>query len=227
MTTEPAPVRAAEKSPTQSGSGSGNGRFFAISAFALFTLLACSNLPTPLYRLYAQAFHFSPLTLTLVFAVYVGTMVPSLLVFGPLSDAIGRRPVLVGATAAAVAAMLVFMLATSTPWLLLARGLQGVAVGAASGALTAALSEFEPRQNRDRAALATTVASLGGLAAGPLIAGSLASTVRRAWCCPMLRAWPFSRPCWCSCCDFPIAAHANLGSPAGRRSRARCFAPSR
>ena len=174
MTTEPAPVRAAEKSPTQSGSGSGNGRFFAISAFALFTLLACSNLPTPLYRLYAQAFHFSPLTLTLVFAVYVGTMVPSLLVFGPLSDAIGRRPVLVGATAAAVAAMLVFMLATSTPWLLLARGLQGVAVGAASGALTAALSEFEPRQNRDRAALATTVASLGGLAAGPLIAGSLA-----------------------------------------------------
>ena len=48
-------------------------------------------LPTPLYPLYQQAFGFSGVTLTLIYAVYVLGNLVALLFFGRLSDQIGRR----------------------------------------------------------------------------------------------------------------------------------------
>ncbi|MGX8903737.1 MFS transporter [Streptomyces netropsis] len=149
------------------------GRFWAI-AYTLLFLLTGTNVPTPLYRDYQARFGFSPLILTLIFAVYVAALVPSLLVFGPLSDAIGQRKVLVPAIVVAAFGSAAFALATNVSWLFAARLLQGLAVGAASGALTAALNEAEPTGNRRRAALVSTVASVGGLGTGPLLAGVLA-----------------------------------------------------
>ncbi|MEU2856467.1 MFS transporter [Streptomyces syringium] len=149
------------------------GRFWAI-AYTLLFLLTGTNVPTPLYRGFQEQFGFSPLMLTLIFAVYVAALVPSLLIFGPLSDAIGRRKVLVPAIVAAALGSAAFALATNATWLFGARLLQGLAVGAASGALTAALNEAEPTGNRRRAALVSTVASVGGLGTGPLLAGILA-----------------------------------------------------
>jgi MFS family permease len=67
-----------------------------------------------------------------------------------------------------------FALAQSLPWLFAARAVQGLAVGAASGAATAALVELEPRSDRARAALISTLAQAGGSAAGPLVGGMLA-----------------------------------------------------
>ncbi|GIH17448.1 MFS transporter [Rugosimonospora africana] len=133
-----------------------------------------TNLPTPLYRAYEARFGFSPLTLTLIFAAYVFVLIPSLLMVGPLSDAVGRRRVLLPSVGVAALGSLAFALAGGTGWLFAARLLQGLAVGAASGALTAALTELEPRGDRRRAALVSTVASVGGLALGPLLAGFLA-----------------------------------------------------
>jgi len=144
------------------------------TAYALLILLTGTNLPTPLYRGYAARFGFSPLIVTLIFATYVAVLIPSLLVAGPLSDAVGRRAVLLPALALAVFGSLMFALATSTAWLFAARILQGLALGAASGPLTAALAELEPTGNRRRAALVSTVASVGGLGLGPLLAGLLA-----------------------------------------------------
>ncbi|MER7025448.1 MULTISPECIES: MFS transporter [Streptomyces] len=149
------------------------GRFWAI-AYTLLFLLTGTNVPTPLYRGFQEKFGFSPLMVTLIFAVYVAALVPSLLIFGPLSDAIGRRKVLVPAVVVAALGSLAFALATNVTWLFGARLLQGLAVGAASGALTAALNEAEPTGNRRRAALVSTVASVGGLGTGPLLAGVLA-----------------------------------------------------
>ncbi|SHF88395.1 MFS transporter [Streptoalloteichus hindustanus] len=148
-------------------------RFWA-SAYALLVLLAGTNLPTPLYRGYQERFGFSPLVVTLVFGVYVAALIPALLVAGPLSDAVGRRRVLVPAIVLAALGALAFALATSTAWLYVARVLQGLALGASSGTLTAALTELEPRGDRRRAALVSTVVSVGGLGAGPLLAGVLA-----------------------------------------------------
>ena len=151
----------------------GRWRFWA-TAYALLILLTGTNLPTPLYRGYEVRFGFSPLVVTLIFAAYVAVLIPSLLVAGPLSDAVGRRGVLLTAVALAALGSLVFALAAGTAWLFAARVLQGVALGAASGSLTAALTELEPTGNRRRAALVSTVASVGGLGLGPLLAALLA-----------------------------------------------------
>jgi predicted MFS family arabinose efflux permease len=147
---------------------------FWATAYALLILLTGTNLPTPLYRGYEAKFGFSPLLVTLIFAAYVAVLIPSLLVAGPLSDAIGRRRVLLPAVALAALRSLAFALAEDTVWLLAARILQGAAIGAASGPLTAALTELEPTGNRRRAALVSTVASVGGLGLGPVMAGLLA-----------------------------------------------------
>src|SRR6516225_11762642 len=72
-------------------------RSFLAVTYAMAIILASSNLLTPLYATYQRMFHFSPLTLTLIFATYVLTLIPALLLFGPLADAIGRRPLLLAA----------------------------------------------------------------------------------------------------------------------------------
>jgi predicted MFS family arabinose efflux permease len=148
-------------------------RFWA-TAYALLVLLIGTNLATPLYQGYAERFGFSPVVLTLVFAAYIAVLIPSLLVAGPLSDAVGRRRVLLPAFALAAGGSLVFALAPSTGWLFAGRVLQGLAVGVASAPLTAALTELEPGRDRRRAALVSTVASVGGLGGGPLLGGLLA-----------------------------------------------------
>jgi MFS family permease len=148
-------------------------RFWAV-AYTLLILLTGTNLPTPLYHGYAQRFGFSPLTVTLIFAAYAAVLIPSLLVAGPLADAVGGRAVLIPAVTLAALGSLAFALSEGTAWLYVARVLQGVALGAASGALTAALSALEPRGRRHRAALVSTAASMGGLGLGPLLAGLIA-----------------------------------------------------
>jgi hypothetical protein len=70
---------------------------FVAVAYALVVMLAGSNLPTPLYPTYQRVFALSPLLVTLVYATYAFTVMPCLLVFGPLSDAVGRRPTLLAA----------------------------------------------------------------------------------------------------------------------------------
>ncbi|MGC7100356.1 MFS transporter [Amycolatopsis lurida] len=164
----------AESSGRGPWTGRASGWRFWATAYTLLILLTGTNLPTPLYRSYETRFGFSPFVVTLIFAVYAAVLIPSLLVAGPLSDAIGRRRVLLPALVLAGLGSLGFALATSTEWLFAARILQGLAVGAASGALTAALSELEPSGSHRKAALVSTVASVGGLGLGPVLAGVLA-----------------------------------------------------
>ncbi|MEU7261127.1 MFS transporter [Streptomyces rimosus] len=160
---------------TSGGRPSSVGRWrFRGAAYTLLILLTGTNLPTPLYRGYEARFGFSPLVVTLIFAAYVAVLIPCLLLAGPLSDAVGHRRVLLPAVAVAVLGSLVFALADGTGWLFAARMLQGLAIGAASGSLTAALTELEPSGNRRKAALVSTVASVGGLGLGPVLAGLLA-----------------------------------------------------
>jgi MFS family permease len=137
-------------------------------------LVAGANLATPLYAVYRERFGFSSVVLTLVFATYQLVLCPSLLLFGQLSDRVGRRPVIAGGLAAAMAGLALFALARGTGWLFAARTVQGLAVGAASGAATAALVELAPSGERARAALVSTLAQAGGSAAGPLVGGMLA-----------------------------------------------------
>ena len=112
---------------------------------ALFVLVAGANLATPLYAVYRDRFGFSSVVLTLVFATYQLVLCPSLIVFGQLSDRIGRRPVVAGGLAVAMVGLALFALAATTAWLFAARAVQGLAVGAASGAARRRSSSSRPR----------------------------------------------------------------------------------
>src|SRR5919202_3190896 len=108
---------------------------FAVVAGALFVMLLDGNLPTPLYGVYREAFGFSATTLTLIFAVYALALVPSLLVFGQLSDRVGRRPVIVGGLGVAALGLVLLAVAQSTPAPILGRAGQGIALGAVVGTI--------------------------------------------------------------------------------------------
>jgi MFS family permease len=76
-----------------------------------------STLPTPLIRFTNRRSHFSQITLTVIYAVYVVGTVTAMFFFGRLSDQVGRRLVLLISLGIAAAGPLVFMFAQSMWWL--------------------------------------------------------------------------------------------------------------
>ncbi len=151
---------------------------FVLVGGAWFAVMASSNLATPLYAVYERRFSFSSAVLTVVFATYALVLAPSLLVFGQLSDRLGRRRVMSAGLATAAGGAALFALARGLPWLFAARAVQGLAVGMISGAASAALVELDPGgggAGAHRPALVAALAQAGGSAAGPLVAGLLAT----------------------------------------------------
>ncbi len=153
----------------------GARRAFICSGAALLVLFVGTNLPSPLYAVYAQRFGFSPVILTLIFATYAGTLLPALLLAGSAADAWGYRRVFLPGLGLALGGALLFCYADGTAWLFAARAVQGVAVGVSSGALTAALIRTEPSGNHRRASLVASLATVSGAGLGPVIAGVCAS----------------------------------------------------
>src|SRR5438067_700336 len=136
--------------------------------------MASANLASPLYHVYSERFSFSPLVLTAIFSTYAIVLVPALVLFGRLSDRLGRRPVLASGLGAACVGLILFASAQGEAWLFAARTVQGLAVAMVSGPATAALVELDPDGNRRRAALGAGLAQTLGSAVGPIFAGVLA-----------------------------------------------------
>lgn len=149
------------------------GSAFAQVATVFAVFLAASSVPSPLYPVYQQQWHFSAWVLTVVFALYVVGLLSSLLVVGGLSDHLGRRPVLAAAIALEMVALVLFLTAGNVVVLAAARVLQGIATGAATTTLSATLIDLEPPHARGRAGVVTSVAPLSGLAVGALGSGVL------------------------------------------------------
>jgi MFS family permease len=149
------------------------GLAFGLLAYAFAAIMVGTTLPTPMYALYGQEMHFAVLTTTVIYATYAGGVLFALLAFGRWSDAIGRRPVLLAGVVLAVASAAVFLVADSVPVLLVARVLSGLSAGLFTGTATAAVIEAAPPSWRTRAAAVATVANMGGLGIGPLLAGLL------------------------------------------------------
>ena len=91
----------------------GRAPFLVVTA-ALLAMLTAGNLPTPLYAVYRAKFGFSSAELTLIFATYMIVLIPSLLVFGQLSDRVCRRRVLAGGLVVAALGLGIFAAARST-----------------------------------------------------------------------------------------------------------------
>ncbi|TIM37464.1 MAG: MFS transporter [Mesorhizobium sp.] len=143
----------------------GRAAMAAVAAM-IAVLFAGSTVLTPLYVIYKQAFGFSQITLTLVYAVYVLGNLAALLMFGRVSDVLGRRPAALAAMAVAVVSALFFLFAENVAWLDIARILSGLGIGVGAGTGTAWLAELVATDDKSRAAIFGL--GLGALAAGLL-----------------------------------------------------------
>jgi hypothetical protein len=145
-------------------------RFLPPKAMTLFSfggailLAASSSAATPLYHLYQESMHLTPFWITVVFSVYVASLLAGLLTVGGLSDYVGRRPVILAALLLNAAAMILFAEARDVGQLILARAVQGLCVGTGTTALGAAILDT----NRARGPLLNSVTAFVGMTAGSL-----------------------------------------------------------
>ncbi|MEV4730055.1 MFS transporter [Saccharopolyspora sp. NPDC049426] len=154
-------------------------KVFAAGALALAALYVGNNLPSALYGVFREDFGFSSLTQTLLYATAVAVILPGLLVFGPLSDVVGRRlPMVLGLLVFAAGDVL-FVVADDVGWLFAARVAQGLGMGTATAAAQAVLSDSvggfvrDPVRAQRLAAAVATACITFGLALGPLLGGVL------------------------------------------------------
>lgn len=150
----------------------------------LLTLAALSALGTlstnillPSLPVMARALGSSEAAMTAVLSLFLAVFAVAQLIVGPLSDRIGRRPVVLGGLLVFIAGSLVCTLAGDLPLLLAGRALQAVGVAAASVlARAAARDRFEGPQ---LAALLGRIMVV--MAAAPGFSPLLGGLVQAAW----------------------------------------------
>lgn len=145
-----------------------------IVASMIGVLFAGSTVPTPLYIIYKQQFGFSQISLTLIYAAYVIGNLAALLLFGRLSDQIGRRKCGIAALITAMLSALIFLFAHGIISLYFGRILSGLAIGIGAGTGTAWLAELTAEPDKSHATVIATSANFVGLGMGALISGVLA-----------------------------------------------------
>ncbi len=146
---------------------------FALLLTLLALALGVSGLPSPLYPIYQQQWHLSALSTTVVFAVYAIGALGAALTVGPISDAVGRKPVLLAAVGTILAGLLLFLFAGSEWQLILARFLHGAAIGSITVVAGAALLDVRPTDGA-RNGMLSGVALNVGIAATALGAAAVA-----------------------------------------------------
>jgi MFS family permease len=150
----------------------------ALSGTTFAITMLGTTLPTPLYPLYAQKFSFGELVSTVIFATYAVGVVAGLLLFGHWSDQLGRKPLLAAGLVLSALSACSFLVGSadgsSLSWLFLGRVVSGLSAGIFTGTATATIVDHAPPSGRARASLVAAAVNMGGLGAGPVIAGVLA-----------------------------------------------------
>jgi MFS family permease len=149
---------------------SSRASFWTAAAVVVIALWA-SGSPALVYPLYEQAWALTPVVITAIFAVYPVVLVVVLLVFGSLSDYIGRRAAIVAGLSSILIGVLVFALAPGVEWLFVGRLFQGLGVGLALSPAGAALVEFD--RTGSRAGSVNTIAIAIGLTLATIVGGGL------------------------------------------------------
>lgn len=166
--------RLVDAPPTVTASrdlGRPGARGFRLVLFAATAMMAGASAPSPFYPVIQAELGFTPVTTTVVFAVYAIALLATLLVVGSVSDHVGRRPAIsVGFVILALSVVL-FWHADAVTGFVAARVLQGVASGLLLSALSAAVVDLEPRDRPGSAAVWNAVTPMVGLAVGALVSG--------------------------------------------------------
>ena len=144
------------------------------AVFALFTVAAGTNVPTPLLLVYQERLDLSAEVLTALFGCYAAGLVPALLVAGQLSDRLGRRRVAIPGIVLSGLASLAFAAAGDSVTLLFtARFLQGVVSGVVFSVGSAWVGELSKASGEGAGGRRAAFAMTAGFALGPLISGLL------------------------------------------------------
>ncbi|MFI5622296.1 MFS transporter [Nocardioides sp. NPDC051685] len=154
---------------TDAVSGRRLGAGVALGAVVL--MMAGASAPSPFYPDLQVGLGLQPWVMTAVFAVYAVALLGTLLVFGSVSDHVGRRPVVTVGFVLLAASFLIFRGADTAAALFEARILQGIASGLLLSTLSAAVTDFERPSRPGSAAVANAVAPMVGLAVGAVVAG--------------------------------------------------------
>jgi MFS family permease len=169
MTTLDLPATTTRRAPRTLSRRASFWTVAAVAGLSLWTSAA----PTTAYPLYAQTWHLTPTATTAIFAVYPIALVVFLLVFGQLSDYIGRRATMLYGVGALLAGVLLFAIAPSVGWVYAGRALMGAGVGLALTSATAAAVEFSAHGKAARASSITTAATAAGLSLATIVGGGL------------------------------------------------------
>jgi hypothetical protein len=159
-------------------------------AFAFLVVMAFATLPSPLYGLYRERDGLSALTITIVYAIWAASTIVALVAVPFIAPRIGRRGVMLAATATMMVAAVELVVWKALPGLLLGRLLTGLAVGMAAGTAIVYLIELslrtDPAASPARARTIGTSVNVGALGIGPLVAGCLAAWVSHPLTVPYL-----------------------------------------
>jgi predicted MFS family arabinose efflux permease len=142
-------------------------------AFAMFAVAWGANQFSPLLIVYRHDLRLDAGVLAGLFGVYAAALIPGLLIGGPVSDRVGRRPVVIPLVAASPLATLLFMVGPrSLPIIVAGRALAGLCSGVVFGSATAWVQEMsdDPAVSARRSAVALSA----GFGLGPAVASILA-----------------------------------------------------
>ena len=105
--------------------------------------------------------------------MYPVVVVLTLLLFGNLSDRIGRRAAMLAGVASSLLGVGLFAVAPDVAWLYAGRAFMGLGVGLSASPATAALVEFSAPGQQARANVVATAATAFGLGMATLLGGAL------------------------------------------------------
>lgn len=146
----------------------------AVVALAFLVTMVGTTLPTPLYPIYQRTLGFGGVMVTLVFATYAVGVTAALVLFGRLSDQVGRRAVLVPGMVLSAVSSAIFLVPGHLGTLFVGRVLSGLSAGIFTGTATAALVDLAPEGRQGRFSLLAAVVNMLGLGLGPVVSGVLA-----------------------------------------------------
>jgi predicted MFS family arabinose efflux permease len=144
----------------------------ATIALLIFTM--GTSIVTPLLPLYQSDFHLTNGQVTLLFATYTLTVVPTMLVMGGVSDRVGRKKVMAPAMVSITLAAVVLGWASNVEMLFAGRVLQGLAIGSFLGVGTAFIVDHARPGEKAWSAVVAGLAFRLGFGLGPGVAGIIA-----------------------------------------------------
>jgi MFS family permease len=138
-----------------------------VAAVALIVMTSNSTSTSALFVAYRTHWGLTPADIGLAFSVYVGTLIPVLLIFGGFAERFGRAPIIFAGMLFMALGTLALVFAHGLPLLIVARLLQGVGAALAVGAISATFTETY--KGRIAAGQALAIVQAIALSGGPIV----------------------------------------------------------